>query len=805
MTPGAQGEGEAAMVTGVGARSVGARVLRVEDPRILTGRGRYVDDVVLPGMLHAAFLRSPVPHGRLVSVDVSEACALPGVVAVYTGDDIRRLTNAVEAAVVSGFNRIPGMRSPSFHGLATDKVRYAGDPIALVVAEDRYVAEDALELIVADIEMLAPVVGYDDALDPAKPPLFDEFDDNVCLRGEMAFGDVDTVFARADRVVRATIDVHRQHPLPMECRGTIASWDADAGQLTIHTSTQSPHMLRMVLPAHVNVPMERIRVLAGDVGGGFGLKNAVGREDVAVVAAAKDLGRPVKWIEDRLEHLATAGHAREEVAEVEAALTDDGLLLGVRMDLKVNVGAYPSDPFPGAMQAFSIPQFFQGPTRIEALATTSTVVFSNKASYVSYRGPWATGDFLRERLLDLVAHELGLDPLDVRRRNYVVRDEPPLAMLNGRPFTGVTTSESVEQAARLIDWEGFRERQLAVRDEGRYLGIGMASYLEGAPGPRVPGPRRPDVLGDETAHLSLDRDGRLVVVTRQQPHGQGHETTLAQVAADRLGVRLEDVVVRYGDTDITPVALVGTGGSRAATMANGAVLHAAVELKAKLLALAADILEASEADLEVAEGVIGVRGTPAITLPVGELARIAADEPDRLPADADRDLSVTHAFDGGSSGWSGGTHCCVVEVDVDTGLVRFERYVVVEDCGEPVNPAIVEGQVRGGVAQGIGAVLLEHAAYDADGLLQASSLMDYLVPTTTLVPRIEVHHVETVPTDPDVNFRGVGEGGMIVAPAAITNAIEDALAPFGVRVLEQHLPPARIVELVGAMEEVGEG
>jgi aerobic carbon-monoxide dehydrogenase large subunit len=785
------------VVAAVGARSVGARVTRVEDRRILTGRGRYVDDVVLPGMLHAAFLRSPVAHGRLLSIDVTEARELPGVVALYTGEDLQRLTNAAEAAVVSGFNQIPGMRSPSFHALATDKVRYVGDPVALVVAESRYVAEDALELIVADIDWLDPVVTYDDALDPAKPPLFDELGDNVNLRGEMTLGDIDAAFAKADRVVRATIDVHRQHPMPMECRGTIASWDAEAERLTIHTSTQSPHMLRMVLPAHVDVPMERIRVLAGDVGGGFGLKNAVGREDVAVVAAAKDLGRPVKWIEDRLEHLATGGHAREETAVVEAAVTDDGLILGVRLDLTVNVGAYPSDPFPGAMQAYSIPSYFQGPARIEALACTSVAVFSNKASYVSYRGPWATGDFLRERLVDLVARELGRDPLDVRRRNYVVRDEPPLAMLTGRPFTGVTASDSVEQAARLIDWDGFRARQRAAREEGRYLGIGMASYLEPAPGPRIPGQQASNVLADETTHLAIDRDGRLTIVTRQQPHGQGHETTLAQVAADELGVRFEDVTVRYGDTDITPVALVGTGGSRAATMANGAVLHASRELRAKLLALAADVLEASDADLELTDGTVSVRGTPTAALSVAELARIVADEPGRLPPGADRDLSVTRTFDGGDSGWSGGTHCCVVEVDVETGLVRFDRYVVVEDCGDPVNPAIVEGQVRGGVTQGIGAVLLEHVAYDEDGQLQASSLMDYLLPTTMLVPRIEVHHVETVRTDPDVNFRGVGEGGMIVAPATIVNALEDALAPFGVRILTQHLPPSRIVELVG--------
>ena len=789
----------AAGAPAVGARSVGARVKRVEDPRILTGRGRYVDDIALPGMVHAAFLRSTVPHGRVVSVDVTEARALPGVVAVYTGDDFLRMTNGIQGGAIAGMNLMPGMNSPTYHALATDKVRHVGDPIAVVVAESRAIAEDALELVVEDIEMLDPVVTYEDALDPTKPPLFDEFDSNVNLAApEMVVGDIDAAFAKADRVITASIRVHRQHPMPMECRGTIADWDAAAGQLTLFTSTQSPHMARMILPSVIGVAMEDIRVLAADVGGGFGLKNAVAREDVAVAAISKDLGRPVKWIEDRLEHIATAGHAREEMADVEVAVTADGVIIGIRMDVLVNLGAYPSDPFPGSMIAFTMPGFVQGPLRVEAIASTAKVLFTNKATYVSYRGPWATADFVRERMLDLVAHELGIDTVEIRRRNYVVRDEPPLAMLNGRPFVGVTVQESLQQAAQHVDWAGFRERQLAARAEGRHLGIGIGSYLEAAPGPKVPGMGGGGgPLSDEVAKLSVQADGTVVIVTQQQPHGQGHETTLTQVAADELGVRFDDITVRYGDTDITPVALVSTGGSRAATMANGAVLHGSRELRAKILALAADVLEANAADLELVDGVVSVKGTPSVTLPLADLARIVLDEPERFPDDADRDLAVTRSYDGGEQGWSGGTHCCIVEVDVETGLVAFERYVVVEDCGVPVNPAIVAGQIRGGVTQGIGAVLLEHVSYGEDGQLQAASFMDYLMPTAALVPHIEIHHVETFETDPDVNFRGVGEGGMIIAPAVIVGAIEDALVPFGVRIEEQHLPPARIVELVG--------
>jgi aerobic carbon-monoxide dehydrogenase large subunit len=786
----------------LGARSVGARVKRSEDPRILTGQGRYIDDVVLPGMLHAVFLRSVVPHAALLSVNVAEARALPGVVAVYTGADVLVRTNACQAGAVIGMNAMPGMKSPSFHGLATDRVRFVGDPIAMVVAESRYIAEDACELIVEDYELLDPIVTYEHALDPSRPAIFEELGDNVAFTTEMVMGDIDAAFAKADRVLSTTLSVHRHQNVPMEGRGSIASWDAATDELTIHTSTQSPHMVRMLLAPQIDIPMDKIRVISGDVGGAFGLKTGLPREDVVLAVATMDLGRPVKWIEDRSEHLSSSGQAREEMADIQAAITDDGLLIGVKMDVKLNTGAYPCDPFPGAMFVTSVSGSFQGPTKIEAIASTSTAVFSNKATYVAYRGPWATADFMRERLLDIIARELDMDPIDVRRRNYIVRDEPPLAMLSGQPFTGVTSRESVEWAAELVDWEGFRARQAKALTEGRYLGLGIASYLEAAPGPRNPAAANAaaGIMGNEVTHVSIERNGKTIVITQQHPHGQGHETTLAQVVSDELGVPFEEITVRYGDTYFTPVALVATGGSRAATMANGAVLHASRELRAKVLSLAAELLEASPGDLQIVGGIVSVKGSPSVTMPIAELARIVAEEPERLPSGFDTELKVTGSYDGGMGGWSGGTHCCFVEVDIHTGIVHIDRYVVVEDCGVPVNPAIVEGQIRGGVTQGIGAVLLERSAYGDDGQFLASTFMDYLLPTTTEVPNFEIHHLDTIALDPDVNFRGVGEGGMIVAPATITNAIEDALAPLGFQAREQHLPPSRILELLGTVQ-----
>ncbi|HEY6358457.1 MAG TPA: molybdopterin cofactor-binding domain-containing protein, partial [Vicinamibacterales bacterium] len=407
--------------------------------------------------------------------------------------------------------------------------------------------------------------------------------------------------------------------------------------------------------------------------------------------------------------------------------------------------------------------------------------------------PWASETFVRERVLDLIAKDLGLDPVEIRLRNVAPRTDPPALMITGRPLVGVTSKESLERVSQLVDYPAFRRRQAEAREQGRYLGIGVATFIEAAPGPRSPeGPSGP--MGIESMRLRLEEDGIVALFTGQMPHGQGHQTTLAQIAADEFGVPFEQVRVVVGDTDVVPFGL--TGGSRSATMTGGVALHGARQLKAKVLDFAAHLMEASAQDLLITDGNVWVRGDPASAIAVSEVARRAASG--QFGADVDAKLEVEAAFDGGEGGWSGGTHCAIVEVDVETGIVKVERYVAVEDCGALINPAVVEGQIRGGVAQGIGAVLLERSAYGEDGNFQSATFMDYLMPTACDVPRIEIEHLETVPLDADVNFRGVGEGGMIVAPPTVVNAIEDALAPFGVRIYEQHLPPARILELIAA-------
>jgi carbon-monoxide dehydrogenase large subunit len=774
-------------------RLVGARVVRVEDQRILTGRGRYIDDLHLPNMLHAAFLRSPLAHARITGVDVAGARQAPGVVAVFTGEDMKKMTTAVSVPMAMG------QKVPEFYALVTDRVRMVGDLVAMVVAESRYEAEDACELIDVEYEPLPAVVSYEAALDSSRPALFDDLDDNIVYTSGETFGDVDGAFAEADRIIDVTLTQHRVANVPMETRGAVADYDPGSGELTYHAATQSPHGLRALLAGTLGHPMDRLRVLSRDVGGAFGLKGYAFREDFCLAAASKALGRPVKWIEDRNEHLTASGHAREEKMYVQVAVKDDGTLLGIKAHMVMDQGAYPGCPFPAGLMTTLIQPLLPGPYRMKGYSFDVKVVCTNKCVYVAYRGPWEMETWVRERLLNVVAHELGLDPADVRRLN-MLDGEPGDRLITGLSVAGISSRQTLERALELVDYEGFRSQQAEARNAGRYLGIGFATFIEAAPGPpemRMDG----GMFGGERATVKLEPDGHLVVITAQAPHGQSHETTLAQLAADEMGVPFEHVNVVHGDTRVTPFSLIGTGGSRAATWASGAVLVATRKVKEKVLAIAAEMLEISPEDLQIDEGVIAAKGVPQKTLPLAEITMQAAMAPGTLPPGADPILEAQETFTGEGitgSGWSGGTHACTVEVDLGTGAVKILRYIVVEDCGRIVNPAVVEGQIRGGVAQGIGEVLYEHAAYDNDGNFVASTFMDYLLPTASEIPIIEIEHLETDP-DGEIGFRGVGEGGAIVAPATLTNAVEDALLPFGARVTEQNLPPATVLALAGVV------
>jgi carbon-monoxide dehydrogenase large subunit len=740
-------------------------------------------------MLHAAFVRSPVAHGRILSVNVDSAWRADGVLAVFTGEELEHLI----IPGPTGVQAFLSLKGPKFTTLCTDKVRLVGDPIVIVVAESRYQAEDACELVDVEVEDLPSVIYAEDALNLSSPVIFDDLGENVLQRTpRTVIGDVDGAFSRADRVVRARLHQHRHQNVPMEGRGIVADFDQGTNSITIFAATQGVHVVKSNIAERLGMEREQVRVIAGDIGGSFGLKVGTSREEVAVAAMSKHLGRPVKWVEDRYENLAVSGQAREERFDVEAAVTDQGDILALKVNMLLDSGAYPGM---AGLIAPMVQGMLPGPYRIEGLSFEGTVAITNKASYVAYRGPWASETFVRERMIDLIARELGLDPLQVRLRNVATRGQPPLKMVTGRSLAGLTAREAMERIAQVVDFSDFRRRQQEAREKGRLIGIGVASYIEPAPGPRGDGP----ALGAEQARARLDEDGTIVLFTGQMPHGQSHQTTLAQVAADQMGVTFNQVRVEVGDTDLVPPGY--TGGSRAATFAGGAALVVSRELRAKVMELASQLLEVSSDDLQIVDGSISVRGVPATAITLAELAgSIAAG---RLPPESDTSIEVAVTYDGGKSGWSGGTHCAEVEVDPGTGVVTVVRYVVAEDCGELINPAIVEGQVRGGVAQGIGAVLFERSAYDDNGQFLSGSFMDYLLPTATEIPRIEIEHLETVPLDAEVNFRGVGEGGMIVTPATLCNAIEDALAPFDVRIYEQHLPPARILELIGAIDPDG--
>lgn len=762
-------------------RLTGRPVHRKEDRRLLTGHGSYVDDVAFPGMLHAAFVRSTSAHARLSAVAVGEAAAMPGVVAVWTDADMREMADDIVPTPM------PGLFAPPFPVLARHKVRCVGEPVVMVVGESRAAAEDACEAVAVEYDPLPPVVDPVESTSPAAPLLYDEAGSNIVYRSHRTDGDPTQAFAAAASVIRETFVQHRHANVPMEGHGGVASFDPASGGLDYLVSHQNPHAVSSGVAKLLRLPPGSVRVRCGDIGGAFGQKGHLLREDVAVCAAARALHRPVKWVEDRLENLAFGGQAREERMEVEAAVDERGVLLALNVKMLLDQGAYPLSGFAAAAITNLVRVLLPGAYRLCALEFEAVVVVTNKAAYVPYRGPWEAETWVRERLLDVVARAKGIDPVEIRLRNLWGDDELPTRMCTGPQLIGITQRRTLTEATAAIDYRTFRAAQADERRRGRYLGIGVANVLE-------PAPLSPSVMTAmgvtaaprtaQQARIRFEPDGTVTVFTSQQPHGQGHETTLAQLAADELGLTLDAVHVVHGDTAVTPVNLVGTGGSRSATLASGAVIGAARQIRDRLLDLGAQLLEADPADMELSAGAAQVRGVPSARVELSTLAGVAPR------------LEVVESFASGEGTWSQATHVAIVEVDVDTGLVRVVRYVVVEDCGSIINPAVVDGQVRGGVAQGIGSVLLERSAYSDEGNYLSATLMDYLVPTSLDIPRIEVHHLDSVPVS-EINFRGVGEGGAIGAPAAVTNAIEDALVPFGVRITEQHLPPARILELLG--------
>jgi len=766
-----------------GARFVGQRVARREDARFLTGRGQYVDDITLPGTLHAAFARSDVARGTVASVDTTAAAAMPGVVAVLVAADVNHL---VHEWLVDGESADLGYTRP-FRVLADGDVRFVGDPIAVVVAESRYVAEDAVDALDIAVDPSQPVIDPEAALDGNAPLVHAESGSNLLY--ELPGGDttaIDDVFASAPVVVTDTFRQHRYTTVPLETRGTLASWDPSTEELTVWTSTQGPHGTRSYLARLLGIDDSHIRVVMPDVGGSFGLKMHPSREEIAVVLATRRLGRPVKWIQDRRENLMSDHHAREDQVTLTMAVDDEGTILGLKAEFLESCGAYPA-AFSSATPFTTM--VFPGPYRVPVCAASARTVHTNTAGRGSYRGPWMIETVGREQMLDHVAARLGIDPLELRRRNVIGEEELPFALPTGLLYDQMTAAATLEQAAQLIGYEQLREQQRVWREEGRLVGIGVSLLAE-------PSAMAFGWMSTDGATVRMGPNGRADVLTSAAGHGQSLETTIAQVVADELGIDVSHVRVRQGDTDAAPTG-PGTGGSRSAVIAGGAAQAAAVEVRARMVAIAANELEAAPDDLEIVDGHIHVVGTPTRGVTVADVARKAYYEPGSLPAGQPPGLEGQSRYTPSSPvTWSNACHICVVEVDRQTGKVDILRYVVSEDCGVMINPNVVEGQIAGGVVQGIGGVLYEHLAYDDDGNPLTTTLMDYLLPTATEVPAIEYGHIETpAPTNPG-GHKGMGEGGAIASPPAVINAVADALAPLGVKIRAQPLGPSELVGLL---------
>ena len=764
-------------------RFVGQSVKRKEDPRLVTGHGRYVDDVTVPGLLHAAFLRSDVARGRITRLDVTEARALDGVHAVLTAAELN--DHVVGPMLPTMFaDGSQGVSAP-VRPLADGDVRFVGDPIALVVAESRYVAEDACDLVEVDYEPLTAIVDFERAAADTENLVHPELGSNVASTvATRPDPELDLALANAAHVVTETFHQQRQTPTPMETRGIVAHWDAYAGELQVWMSSQNPHEVRRTCARILGVPENRVRAMQQDVGGGFGQKYFMPRDEMTVVLASHFLRRPVKWIEDRRENLLASNHARTDRATVTIGVDADGRIVGARIDHLEDAGAYANGGTGGA--GVFVAMMFPGPYRIPKLGWSTTAVWTNTCGRGAYRGPWMMETVAREQMMDVVARATGMDPLELRRRNVIGRDELPYATASGMVYDHVSPSETLEQAASIVDYDEFRRRQVGARDEGRFLGIGLGLYIEPQAGMGA--------LGVEAASVRVEPDGTVNVFIGSGSHGQSLETTVAQVVAEHLGVDFDDVVVHQGDTDVTPYA-GGTGGSRSGPILSPAARQAALEVRDKAIQIAAHLMEAAPDDLDIEDGTISVKGTPARATTLAEVAATAYQRSDALPPGMEPGLEVVARYKSPPVMYSNACHACTCEVDVVTGQVTLTRYVVSEDCGVMINPMVVEGQIAGGVVQGIGGVLYEHLVYDEDGNPLTTTFLDYLLPTAAEVPAIEYGHVET-PANTPGGHKGMGEGGAIGSVPAVFNAVADALAPLGVRVNRLPLSPSALVAAI---------
>ncbi|MBB5055214.1 MULTISPECIES: xanthine dehydrogenase family protein molybdopterin-binding subunit [Afipia] len=782
-------------------KMVGQRIKRTEDPRLLAGVGRYVDDMTPSKTLHMAIRRSDQPHARIVKIDAGEAISVPGVFAVFSAADLEdEVKPAVPISTMKNYYATP------IWPLARGKVRYVGEPVVAVLADSRYAAEDALEHIHIEYEALPFAIRQVDAVADDAPLLHEEAGTNVIISREFARGEVDNVIAQAPVTVRATFRMTRKTAVSIENRSYLAEWDRRRLALTLHSSTNIPGIVRDALSNCLDLPGNRIRVVAPDVGGSFGGKGSLYHEEILVCALARKLGRPVKYVCDRLEDLSATSQAFDQLIDAELAVDEDGTLLGLRADVIGDIGAYSIYPWTGALEPVQVVSFLPGPYRLQHYRGRVRGVLTPKPPTGPYRGvgrPAST--FAMERLIDMAARKIGMDPVEMRRRNLVRAEEFPYRTASGLIWDKSAFQECLSGACDLADYPTLLRERDDARAEGRWVGIGLSSYAElTGIGSRISvAPGMPINTGTETSSIRIDATGAITAAFGIASHGQGLETTLAQVIADELGCRLEDVEIQHGDSALTPVSS-GTFASRSAVLAGGAATMSSRVVKAKVLKAAAHLMNVPVDDLDASEGLIYARNSN-VSMTFKEVAHAVYSQMGRIPREQREDLIASETYDPYFGTACSSTHLVMVEIDPQTYGVTIRKYVVAEDCGRIINPMIVDGQIQGAVAQGIGAALLEEIVHDESGQVVTASLADYLLPLATNVPDIGILHIEADLPNNIGGFRGMGEGGTIGAPAAIANAISDALSPLGVEIHTLPATPERIFQLVRSATRNAEG
>lgn len=777
---------------------IGKSAVRPQTTRLLAGRGVFTDDIKLPRVTHVAFLRSPHAHARIVSIDTRAARALPGVVAVVTGEEMARVCEGW----VGTLAHFAGMKSPKEYALAMGKASWQGEPVIAVVAESRAIAEDAVARLVVEWDPLPPVTDPETALEPSAPVIHPELGDNLAFKLDVGSGDVDRAFKEADVVYADTFWMGRHTGVTLEARAILADFDPSEQRLTVHHSFQAPNMMQDILARHLRIPEHNVRVICKDVGGSFGIKVHIYPDEMATCALSVMLGRPVKFVADRLESFLSDIHARDHRVRAEVAAKRDGTILGMKVDDLTGVGPYSVYPRTSAVEGNQIIRLTPGVYRFRDYAATLKVVFQNKTPMCQYRAVGHPIAFaVMEAMVDRVARELQLDTVEVRRKNYITRDMYPYSSATGYFFERLSHEEALDELLRISDYQALCAERDRLRARGIYRGLGLCAFIElTTPGPAFYGVGGARISSQDGCTIKLEPSGKLICLTGITEQGQGTDTMIAQVVATAVGVALGDVRVLTGDTMVSPYG-GGTWGSRGAGIGGEAALQAGKALKENILKVAAAILACEPMDLDLRMGKVVDAATGEVRLDLAELGRVAYFRPDTLPKEFQSELTVTRHYvpRHQAFAFTNGIQLSHVEVDVDTGFVRLLKHWVVEDCGRIINPRLVDEQLRGAIVQGIGAALFEHLVYDEQGQLLTGTMVDYLVPMAAEMPEIVVGHVETPTAFAEGGFKGAGEAGVAGAPGAVLNAVNDALAPFKARVTRQPITPEVVLNALGKL------